>query len=83
MAAVHVVDLTKTYGHGHTAVDALTQASFDVDDGEFVDVGDCELGNDAGIEMLPPLFEFIRENFEDGVFLYSLFHLFPVIDGNI
>lgn len=36
MAAVHVVDLTKTYGSGHTEVDALTHATFDLDDGEFI-----------------------------------------------
>jgi putative ABC transport system ATP-binding protein len=36
MPALHVNDVSKTYGEGHTAVEALKHASFTLDDGEFI-----------------------------------------------
>jgi putative ABC transport system ATP-binding protein len=36
MAALHVTDVSKTYGSGHAAVEALKHATFDLDDGEFL-----------------------------------------------
>ena len=36
MPALHVDDVSKTYGAGHTAVEALRHASFVLDDGEFL-----------------------------------------------
>ena len=36
MPALHVDDVSKTYGTGHTAVEALKHASFVLDDGEFL-----------------------------------------------
>jgi putative ABC transport system ATP-binding protein len=35
MPVLHVNDVSKTYGEGHTAVDALKHATFTLDDGEF------------------------------------------------
>lgn len=36
MPALHVNDVSKTYGEGHTAVEALKHASFTLHDGEFI-----------------------------------------------
>ena len=36
MPALHVSDLSKTYGSGHTAVEALKHADFVLNDGEFL-----------------------------------------------
>ncbi len=36
MPALHVNDVSKTYGSGHTAVEALKHATFVLDDGEFL-----------------------------------------------
>jgi len=36
MPALHVNDVSKTYGGGHTAVEALKHAAFVLDDGEFL-----------------------------------------------
>jgi len=36
MPALHAQDVSKTYGSGHTAVEALKHATFTLDDGEFL-----------------------------------------------
>jgi putative ABC transport system ATP-binding protein len=36
MPALRVDDISKTYGSGHTAVDAVKHATFELDDGEFL-----------------------------------------------
>ena len=36
MPALHVNEVSKTYGSGHTAVEALRRASFQLEDGEFL-----------------------------------------------
>ncbi len=36
MPPLHINDVSKTYGEGHTAVQALTHATFTLDDGEFI-----------------------------------------------
>ena len=58
MPALHVDDLSKTYGSGHTAVEAVKHASFSLGDGEFLAlVGPSGSGKTTLLTLIGALLE--------------------------